>query len=245
MAVSATPGDRLTFSDKTLTLLVLVALGDRRARRRLRDLRGRGQPHAIASPADPSGWTTRCAACWTARPRRSSGLEQAVRTLNKTDKQQQGLIEGSVRHVGAVALRRVRGRGRTALVLVRPARRPRHRRGAHLDQRPPGDARLREADHGRTEHLQPLLRGGGGDPAGARRARSRRWRRDDLQEGRGRRDPARGRGSRSPGRGSEERRTREGRETQMAENGEVTVVGVGARLEGTSSPPGACGSTGR
>jgi uncharacterized protein DUF4446 len=94
-AVSATQGDRLTFSAHTLTLLVLVALGvgvlgvvfasGGRARHR--------------EPGGPIRLDDALRGVLDGQAKRIDRLEQAVRTLNKTDKQQQGLIQGSVRRV--------------------------------------------------------------------------------------------------------------------------------------------------
>ena len=112
-------------------------------------------------------------------------LEQAVRALNATDTRQQVQIEGERAAGRGAALRRVRGRRRPAVVLLRAARRPRHRGRADLDQRPAGDARLREARHGGTEHVQPVPRGR--ERRSGRRCStttSERRRRDDLATGR-------------------------------------------------------------
>ena len=235
MAVSAIPGrSALTFSDHTLTLLALIAIGIGVLAHRVRDLRCGRTAHAAASPEGPSGWTTRSAECWMGRREKIDRLEQAVRTLNKTDKRQQALDRGQRPPRGAAALRRVRGRGGTALVLVRDARRPRH---AAWYSPPSTAARRRASTRSRSRRVgaattSPRKRK---RPSGRRsRRRPRRWRPDDLQEGRGRRDRAGRRGSArgAPGRGSGDTNRRDGKERQMADNGEVTVVGVGARLDG-------------
>lgn len=88
----------LTFSDRTLTLLVLIALGvgalgvvfaifaaGGRARRR--------------EPGGPIRLDDALRGVLDGQAKKIERLEQAVRTLNKTDKQQLGLIESSVRHV--------------------------------------------------------------------------------------------------------------------------------------------------
>ena len=96
-------------------------------------------------------------------------------------------------------------------------------RRADLDQRPAGDAGVREARHGGTEHLQPVPGRGGGDPAGDAHRRARRRPRDDLAQGRGRDG---GRRALAPAARASERTGR------WRTNGEVTIVGAGARLEG-------------
>ncbi len=88
----------MTFSDKSLTLLVLISLGigvlaivfaifasGGRARHR--------------EPGGPIRLDDALRGVLDGQAKRIERLEQAVRTLNKMDKQQQGLIEGSVRHV--------------------------------------------------------------------------------------------------------------------------------------------------
>ena len=98
MPVSATRGTSLIFSDRTLTLLVLVSLGigvlgivfaifasGGRARHR--------------EPGGPIRLDDALRGVLDGQAKKIDRLEQAVRTLNKTDKQQQGLIEGSVSHV--------------------------------------------------------------------------------------------------------------------------------------------------
>ena len=88
----------MTFSAHTLTLLVLIALGlgllgvvfaifATGGRRRSRE------------PGGPIRLDDALRGVLDGQSRKIDRLEQAVRTLNKTDKQQQGLIEGSVRHV--------------------------------------------------------------------------------------------------------------------------------------------------
>src|SRR5581483_1356155 len=116
----------------------------------------------------------------------------------------------------AAAIRRVRGRGRTTVVLMRSARRPRQRRGRDLDQRSSGHQGVRQAHRAGEESLQPVRGGGGSDPAGARGAPGEGglviWRREDAEAAQ-----AHDTGGR-----------------RMAEqSGEVTIVGHGAKLEGT------------
>ncbi len=88
----------MTFSDRTLTLLVLIALGlgvlavlfaalggGRRGRR---------------EPGGPIRLDDALRGILDGQARKIDRLEQAVRTLNKTDKRQQVLIDGSVQNVG-------------------------------------------------------------------------------------------------------------------------------------------------
>jgi hypothetical protein len=98
MALSATPGDRLTFSDKTLTLLVLIALGIGLLGV-LFSIFAAGGNRKRREPGGPIRLDDALRGVLDGQSKRIDRLEQAVRTLNKTDKQQQGLIEGSVRHV--------------------------------------------------------------------------------------------------------------------------------------------------
>ena len=172
-------------------------------------------------------------------------LEQAVRTLNKTDKQQQGQIEGSVRHVALLrydAFEDVGGRLSFSCAMLDD-----HGTGVVLTSingRQETRVYAKPITDGRQQ-LQPLLGRGRGDPAGARSAGrggggAMIFKKDEADETQ--QDDAE---AAMPPRPESGERPQKGKERQMAENGEVTVVGVGARLEGTSSPPGACGSTGR
>ncbi|MGH2597255.1 MAG: DUF4446 family protein [Actinomycetota bacterium] len=88
----------MTFSDHTLTLLVLTAIGigvlavvftgfAAGGRRRSRE------------PGGPIRLDDALRGVLDGHARKIERLEQAVRTLNKTDKRQQTLIDGSVRHV--------------------------------------------------------------------------------------------------------------------------------------------------
>ena len=88
----------MTFSAHTLTLLVLIAIGigvfaivfavfAAGGRRRSRE------------PGGPIRLDDALRGVLDGQARKIDRLEQAVRTLNKTDKRQQALIDGSVRHV--------------------------------------------------------------------------------------------------------------------------------------------------
>jgi uncharacterized protein YlxW (UPF0749 family) len=87
----------LTFSDRTLTLLVLIALG-------LGVLAvvfaavGGGRRHG-REPGGPIRLDDALRGVLDGQARKIERLEQAVRTLNKTDKRQQRLIDGSVQNV--------------------------------------------------------------------------------------------------------------------------------------------------
>jgi Protein of unknown function (DUF4446) len=91
----------LTFSPRTLTVLVLIALGvaslalifvlaSASTRRRPREAGG------------PIRLDDALRGVLDGQSRKIDRLETAVRTLNKTDRRQQGLIDGSVRHVALV-----------------------------------------------------------------------------------------------------------------------------------------------
>jgi hypothetical protein len=87
----------LTFSDRTLTLLVLIALG-------LGVLAvvfaavGGGR-RLGREPGGPIRLDDALRGVLDGQARKIERLEQAVRTLNKTDKRQQRLIDGSVQNV--------------------------------------------------------------------------------------------------------------------------------------------------
>jgi hypothetical protein len=89
----------MVFSDKTLTLLVLIALG----------LGGLGLLFsALGSgrrPKEPRGpiqMDDALRGLLEGQARHIQKLEQAVRALDATDRRQQVLVEGAVRHVGLV-----------------------------------------------------------------------------------------------------------------------------------------------
>jgi hypothetical protein len=88
----------LTFSDKTLTLLVLIALGVGLLGV-LFAIFAAGGSRKHREPGGPIRLDDALRGVLDGQSKKIDRLEQAVRTLNKTDKQQQGLIEGSVRHV--------------------------------------------------------------------------------------------------------------------------------------------------
>jgi len=88
----------LTFSDRTLTLLVLIALGMGGLALVFAAVGGgrrRGR-----EPGGPIRLDDALRGVLDGQARKIERLEQAVRTLNRTDKRQQGLIDGSVQNVG-------------------------------------------------------------------------------------------------------------------------------------------------
>jgi hypothetical protein len=88
----------LTFSDHTLTLLVLIALGVGVLGVVFAIFASGGRAHR-REPGGPIRLDDALRGVLDGHAKRIDRLEQAVRTLNKTDRQQQGLIEGGVRHV--------------------------------------------------------------------------------------------------------------------------------------------------
>lgn len=89
----------MTFSDKTLTLLVLVAL----ALGVLALIVGAlGQTRRRTEPRGPIQLDDALRGILEGHGKSLQRLEAAVRSLNSTDKGQQQLIEGAVRHVGLV-----------------------------------------------------------------------------------------------------------------------------------------------
>lgn len=87
----------MTFSDRTLTLLVLIALG-LGAIALVYAAMGGGRRRG-REPGGPIRLDDALRGVLDGQARKIERLEQAVRTLNKTDKRQQGLIEGSVQNV--------------------------------------------------------------------------------------------------------------------------------------------------
>ena len=88
----------MTFSDKTLTLLVLIALGVGLLGV-LFSIFAAGGRGKRREPGGPIRLDDALRGVLDGQSKKIDRLEQAVRTLNKTDKQQQGLIDGSIRHV--------------------------------------------------------------------------------------------------------------------------------------------------
>jgi len=91
----------LTFSDRTLTLLVLIALGVAALALLLVTV-GAGGRRRAREPGGPIRLDDALRGVLDGQARKIDRLEQAVRTLNKTDKRQQRLIDGSVRHVALI-----------------------------------------------------------------------------------------------------------------------------------------------
>jgi Protein of unknown function (DUF4446) len=91
----------LTFSESTLTLLVLIALGVAALALvfAATGAAGRRRPR---EPGGPIRLDDALRGVLDGQARKIDRLEQAVRTLNKTDKRQQGSIDTSVRHVALV-----------------------------------------------------------------------------------------------------------------------------------------------
>jgi hypothetical protein len=86
----------VTFSDKTLTLLVLVAL----ALSLLSLLFSAMNPGRRNEPKGPIQLDDALRGILEGQARSIQRLEAAVRSLNGTDRRQEQLIEGAVRHVG-------------------------------------------------------------------------------------------------------------------------------------------------
>ena len=89
----------MTFSDKTLTLLVLIALGLALLALVFTAL---GQGRRRAEPRGPIQLDDALRGILEGHASSIHRLEAAVRALNATDKGQQQLIEGAVRRVGLV-----------------------------------------------------------------------------------------------------------------------------------------------
>ena len=86
----------MTLSDSTLTLIALVAIG-LSVLAILFSIVGGGRRGR--EPAGPIEMTEALRGVLTGQAQRIERLEQAVRVLNATDKKQQVLVDGSVRHV--------------------------------------------------------------------------------------------------------------------------------------------------
>ncbi len=89
----------MTFSVETLSLLVLVALGLGAMALVFSAL---GQARRREEPRGPIQLDDALRGILEGHARSIARLESAVRSLNATDKGQQRLIEGAVRHVGLV-----------------------------------------------------------------------------------------------------------------------------------------------
>jgi hypothetical protein len=87
----------MTLSDNTLTLIALIAIG-LSVLAILFSIAGSGG-RRTKTPAGPIQMSDALRAVLTDQAQRIERLEQAVRALNATDKKQQTLLEGSVRHV--------------------------------------------------------------------------------------------------------------------------------------------------
>jgi hypothetical protein len=89
----------VTFSEETLGLLVLIALGLAALALVFTAL---GQGRRRAEPSGPIQLDDALRGILEGHARSIKRLEAAARALNSTDKGQQQLIEGAVRHVGLV-----------------------------------------------------------------------------------------------------------------------------------------------
>lgn len=89
----------MTFSEKTLSLLVLLALGMAALALVFTAL---GQGRRRAEPQGPIQLDDALRGILEGHARSIKRLEAAARMLNSADKGQQQLIEGAVRHVGLV-----------------------------------------------------------------------------------------------------------------------------------------------
>jgi hypothetical protein len=89
----------MTFSDETLTLLVLIALGLGGLALVFSAL---SKGRARAEPRAPLRMNHVVRGLLQNQTRQIQQLEAAVRSLSATDRRQGGLIEGAVRHVGLV-----------------------------------------------------------------------------------------------------------------------------------------------
>jgi hypothetical protein len=88
----------MTFSDKTLTLLTLIALG-LGALSLLLTIVGSGGRGGIREPGEPLRLDDALRGVLGGQQQQIARLEKAVRSLNGTDKRQEQLIRGSVRNV--------------------------------------------------------------------------------------------------------------------------------------------------
>ncbi len=89
----------MTFSDKTLTLLVLIALGLSMLALLFSAM---GSGRRAGEPKGPIRMDDVLRGVLEGQARQIQRLEQAVRTLNATDRRQQVILDGAVQHVGLV-----------------------------------------------------------------------------------------------------------------------------------------------
>ena len=87
----------MTLSDSTLTLVALVAIG-LSVLAIVFSIVGSGSRRS-REPAGPIQMSEALRGVLTDQAQRMERLEQAVRALNATDKRQQSLIDGTVRHI--------------------------------------------------------------------------------------------------------------------------------------------------
>ena len=91
----------MIFSDRTLTLLVLIALAAAVIALLFIAVGGGGR-RKPREPGEPIRLDDALRGVLDGQARKIDRLEQAVRTLNRTDRRQQQLIDGSVRHVALI-----------------------------------------------------------------------------------------------------------------------------------------------
>jgi hypothetical protein len=92
----------MTFSDETLSLLVLIALGLGGLALVFSALSKGAKGRARSEPRGPFRMNHVVRGLLQSQTRQIQQLEAAVRSLSATDRRQGGLIEGAVRHVGLV-----------------------------------------------------------------------------------------------------------------------------------------------
>ena len=169
----------MDFSTRTLSLIALIAIG-LSVLSILFAIVGAGGRRP-KQPTGPIPMDDALRAVLEGQASQIVRLEQAVRVLNATDKKQQVLIEGGVRHVALLrydAFEDVGGRLSFSCAMLDD-----HGTGVvitSINGRQETRVYAKPITDG-TEHVQPLGRGGGGDPAGACAPAASRWRHDDLQ----------------------------------------------------------------
>jgi hypothetical protein len=89
----------MTFSQSTLSLMALIAVGLAVLAIGFTIADTRGARGHVMDPGEPIGSGDALATVLEGHATQISRLEQAVRALNTTDRRQQGLIEGSIRRV--------------------------------------------------------------------------------------------------------------------------------------------------